>query len=135
MTKRNTMMISVGLVFIALFTVSGPALAYNDDVKAPTAFVEGTRDYSIPYLEKTRKEVLSKYFTDAEMKHFDASLAELKNFNGRMLERSKTLQSQGGFLKENDSELAGYRTKLAYVTNLMFLALAEAEKRTNLPRR
>ena len=133
--KSRLLLIALSVVTSAFFTASGPALAYNDDVKAPTAFVEGTRDYSIPYLEKTRKEVLSKYFADAELKHFDASLAELKSFNGRMLERSKTLQSQGGFLKENDSELAGYKKKLAYVTNLMFLALAEAEKRTNLPRR
>ena len=73
------------LLLAALFALPLSAFAYNDDVKAPAAFVEGTRDYSIPYLEKMRKEVLAKYFSNAELKHFDASLAELKRFNSRML--------------------------------------------------
>ena len=87
------------LLFTAIFVSPLAAPAYNDDNKAPAAFVEGTRDYTIKFFEKIRNQLLVLYVNENMLITFDVLLNRLKKENAQLLERFRTLKARGEFLK------------------------------------
>jgi len=104
-------------VFLSIACVTP---AYENDREAPTAFVEGTRDYTIKTFDDIRDRVLAKYINENMLILFDLYLAKLKKENAELLQRSKTLKAQQQFLQESDPSLLSYRRHLTELTELMF---------------
>lgn len=125
----------IAFVFLVIVLSSAAtAIAFENENEAAIAFVEGTRDYAIPYMEKMLAR-LSKHFSEGELHPFGLAIAEVKAQNALLIERVKRLRSQKNFLKEKDAELILYRETLAKATNVMFALLQKLNERTALPSR
>lgn len=122
----------VGMFLLAV-VVSLPfttaALAYEDDTKAPTAFVEGTWDYTIKHFELMLAVFeKSKKVPSDLVSVFRHRIGLLKTENLTLQKRADSLRAQGSFLKENDPVLVSYRKNLNETTNLMFYLMRKLTK-------
>lgn len=88
-------------IFTVLLIIPTVCLAVENEAEAPASFVMGTRDYTIPYLEKMRVR-LAKYFKKNDLAQSDNALANAKVKNRALLKRLSALKAAGGFLKEKD---------------------------------
>lgn len=131
--KLREALISAALL-LAIAVLAQPVSALENDDAAPGAFVEGTRDYSIPYMEKTLAK-LRKHFSESELRPLGLAIAEVKAQNALLIEQIKRLRAQQNLLKEKDAELILYRETLAKATNVMFTLLKKLNERTALPSR
>ena len=131
--KLRHVLISAALL-LAIAVLAQPVSAFEDEDRAPGAFVEGTRDYSIPYMEKTLAK-LRKHFSESELRPFGLAIAGVKAQNTLLIERIKRLRAQKNLLKEKDAELVLYRETMAKATNVMFALLQKLNERTALPSR
>ena len=110
------------IVLAALLTAAVPAFAFENELEAPAAFVEGTKEYTINYFDRMRI-LLSERFTQDELAPFDGALAELKKKNAHLLKRTEALRIRKMFLQEKDVELLQYREVLAQTTHKMFILI------------
>ena len=122
------------IVLAALVTATAPAFAFENELEAPAAFVEGTKEYTINYFDRMRI-VLSKHFTQDELAPFDKALAELKKKNAHLLKRITALRIRKMFLEEKDVELLQYRKALTQTTDLMFSLIQKKLNAHALPSR
>lgn len=133
--KLTSWFVFAALLF-AIMALAEPvsAAGFENDDQAPAAFVEGTRDYTIPYFEKTLAK-LRMNFSEEELWMFTWAVGEVKKLNVALIERITRLRANKSFLGEKDGDLVLYRKRLAQTTDIMFGLLQKLNARSTLPPR
>ena len=122
------------VAFLAVLSSFLPAVAIENEQEAPAAFVEGTRDYVIPYMEKTLFKLFA-YFSEEELIPFARAISDVKNRNAILVGRIKAIRENKSVLHEKDADFLSYREALARTTDIMFGLLRKLNDRTALPPR